>query len=137
MGGQELSKVYLKSLEKHLDELLIEFLNRNDMKSAGAVGLTPAVLFVTIFVLYGFSGILNFIYLDFVACYVDFTSYCLMGLLGTWVLVRLTGEHHDVSEFLDSVALTIWEWVLLQKSSQFSRTCISCMYVILCIYVYI
>lgn len=116
MGSQELSKVYLKNLEKHLDELLVDFLNRNEMKSAGAVGLTPAVLFVTIFVLYVTSGFLDIIYLGFIANYVDFVSYCMMGLLGTWVLVRLTGDHHEVSEFLDSVALTLWEQVIVKKS---------------------
>ncbi|XP_041353452.1 atlastin-2-like [Gigantopelta aegis] len=114
MGGPEFSKRYSDQLREELDEAFENFKKHNEAKNVFSAARTPAVLFTVMVASYMMAGIVGMLGIESLANLLNLVMFVFLVLMLTWVYVRYTGEHRNVSTVIDQVADLIWDKILSQ-----------------------
>ena len=109
MGGPEFSKQYSEQLHKELEVAYENFRKHNEAKNVFSAARTPAVLFTIVVTAYVVAGILAVFGFETVASLLNMVMVVFLLLMLTWLYVRYTGQHRNVSLIIDHVADAVWD----------------------------
>lgn len=113
MGGVETSQIYLKELIFELDQLLVKYYEKNEMKKAIDSTIAPKTLIVLIIANYLMSGFFSFIWMGFIAFFFKIGFYSSLLALVFWIYSKYTKQYIEIIQSIDTICALIWDYVIL------------------------